>query len=475
VRYKIRLVAQGFSQKPGVDYEFTYAPVMDSTTFRYVLGLAVEHTLEMKMLDVVTAYLYGPLDTEIYIKPPPEMVREQIPTDAPGRFSGLKLHKALYGLKQAGRQWYKHLHTFLLKEGFQHDQTLPCIFTLRKPQGFAIIAVYVDDINMVGTREVCERAEEILTSRFEMKILGKTAFCLGIQIEHTRDGGVFMHQSTYIQSMLKRFDMDKANPLSTPMVGRSKTQDDPYTPCEEEEEEMHDKGKYLAAVGSLLYLATNTRPDISFAVSVLGRHNQKPGRRHWNGVKHLMRYLRGTEGMGILFTPGGKPETIGYADAGFKSDQSDGKSQTGYIFMKNNGPICWKSVKQNTTATSTNHSELLACFEATREAVWLRTMNGVMSRQTGIEAQSYPTVIYEDNAACVAQMQDGFIKTDGTKHIPPQVIGYTQDQIRNKAIQIKKIESAQNVADVLTKALPAHTHHRLIKKAGLRMLSELKF
>jgi hypothetical protein len=220
--------------------------------------------------------------------------------------------------------------------------------------------------------------------------------------------------------------MDKSNPLAAPMIGRSKTADDPYTPCEEEEEgEFHDKTQYLAAMGALLYRSTYTRPDISFAVSVLARHSQRPCIRLWNGVKHLLRYLRGTEDLDLLYTQGGTTEIIGYANAGFRSNETSGKSLTWYIFLKNNAPIVWKSVKQMVTATSTNHSKLIAFHEATREAVWLRSMDKIILSQCGLTQENKATIIFEDNAACVAQVGEGFIKSDRVKHIPPQLFGYT--------------------------------------------------
>ena len=186
----------------------------------------------------------------------------------------------------------QHLRDFLLFHNFQHDQALPCLFTLQHTSGFVVIVVYVDDLNLVGTPATCQYAIALLTDQFEMKLLGRTSFCLGLQLTHIRGGGIFLHQTTYTQKLLKQFGMDKANPLSAPMIGRNKTSDDPYAPCKEEEEEFHNRTQYLAAVGALLYLSTYTRPDISFAVSVLAKHSQKPGVRHWNGVKHLLRYLR---------------------------------------------------------------------------------------------------------------------------------------------------------------------------------------
>ena len=305
-----------------------------------------------------------------------------------------------------------------------------------------------------------------------MKKLGKTTFCLGLQLSHLPGGAIFLHQTTYTRKLLRRFGMDKSNPLSTPMIGRSKSSDDPYTPCEEEEDEYQDCGQYLAAVGALLYLSTYTRPDISFVVSVLARHSQRPSVRHWHGVKHLLRYLRGTEDLGLLYTQGGQESVVGYADAGFRSDETSGKSQTGYIFLKNNAPITWKSVKQTMTATSTNHSELIAFHEAAREVVWIRNLDKTIKNQCGLNYDGQSTIIYEDNAACVAQVSKGFIKSDRVKHIPPQLFGYTQELIQTKQIEVKKVESSQNLADLLTKALPAHTHKRLISQAGMRSLQE---
>jgi hypothetical protein len=180
VRYKVRLVAQGFSQRPGVDYTFTYSPVMDSGTFRYVLGMAVQYSLDTQLLDVVTAYLYGPLDADIHIRIPPDFLKADPFEDTLGSYSGLKLQKALYGLKQAGQMWYQHLREFLLHHDFRHDQALPCIFTFKNSTGSVVVAVYDDDLNLVGTLETCTYVVNLLITQFEMKLLGKTSFCLGL-------------------------------------------------------------------------------------------------------------------------------------------------------------------------------------------------------------------------------------------------------------------------------------------------------
>ena len=129
--------------------------------------------------------------------------------------------------------------------------------------------------------------------------------------------------------------------------------------------------------------------------------------------------------MGLLYTQGRTTEIIEYVDVGFKSDEVFGKSQIGYIFLKNNAPISWKSVKPIVTAMSPNHSELIVFLEATKEAVWLQSMNKIILEQCGLAQDNKPTIIFKNNAACVAQVSEGFIKSDQVKHISPQIFGFT--------------------------------------------------
>ena len=141
-RYKARLVAQGFSQRPGIDYEETYSPVVDAITLRYLIGLTVYENLDMHLMDVVTAYLYGSLDNDIYMRIPEGCSRE---------LYSIKLQRSLYGLKQSGRMWYNRLSGYLLKEGYQNNPICPCVFIKKSQSEFVIISVYVDDLNIIGT------------------------------------------------------------------------------------------------------------------------------------------------------------------------------------------------------------------------------------------------------------------------------------------------------------------------------------
>ncbi|RVW19132.1 Copia protein [Vitis vinifera] len=416
IRYKARLVAQGFSQRPGIDYEETYSPVMDAITFRFLISLAVSEGLDMRLMDVITAYLYGSMDNDIYMKIP----------------EGFKLPDA--------------------------NNTKP---------------LYVDDLNLVGTPEELTRTTNYLKKEFEMKDLGKTKFCLGLQIEHFPNG-VLVHQSTYIKKVLKRFYMDKAHPLSSPMVVRSlDVKKDPFRPCEKDEELLGPEVPYLSAIGALMYLANCTRPDIAFSVNLLARYSSAPTRRHWNGIKHILRYLRGTTDMGLFYSRESKQQLLGYADAGYLSDPHKGRSQTGYVFNCNGTAISWRSVKQTMVATSSNHSEILAIHEASRECIWLRSMIQHIRESCGLSSiKGGPTTLFEDNAACIAQITGGYIKGDRTKHISPKFF-YTHELQKSGEIDVQQIRSSDNLADLFTKSLPTSTFKKLIHRIGMRQLKDI--
>ena len=193
------------------------------------------------------------------------------------------------------------MSNFLLKRGYTNNDDCPCVFIKKSTDGFCIISVYVDDLNIIGTTRDIEKASAYLKIEFEMKDLGKTKFCLGLQLEHLPEG-VFVHQSTYTKRGLEKFNMDKCHPLKTPMVVRSLEADkDPFRPKEEDEEVLGPEVPYLSAIGALMYLANCTRPDIAFAVNLLARYNAAPTRRHWVGVKTILRYLQGTQDLGLLY------------------------------------------------------------------------------------------------------------------------------------------------------------------------------
>ncbi|KAM6576773.1 hypothetical protein CsatB_028610 [Cannabis sativa] len=177
-------------------------------------------------------------------------------------------------------------------------------------------------------------------------------------------------QSTYTEKILRRFYMDKSHPLSSPMVVRSlDVEKDHFRPREEYEELLGPEVPYLSAIGALMYLANCTRPDIAFSVNLLARFSSAPTYRHWKGIKHILRYLQGTIDKGLFYSNNCGSQLIGYADAGYLSDPHKARSQTGYLFTCGDTAISWRSTKQTLVATSSNHAEILAIHEASRECV----------------------------------------------------------------------------------------------------------
>jgi hypothetical protein len=184
--------------------------------------------------------------------------------------------------------WYNRLKEFLLNKGYSNNDDCPGVFIHKLSTRFCIISIYVDDLNIIGTELDINEARDHLKMEFEMNDLGKTKFCLGLQLEHLPTV-ILVHQSTYIQKILDKFNMDKIYPSKTPMVIRAlEKETGPFRPCQEGEEDLGSEYPYLDVIGSLMYLANNTRLDVAFAVNLLARFNVAPTMRHWNGVKNIL-------------------------------------------------------------------------------------------------------------------------------------------------------------------------------------------
>ena len=210
----------------------------------------------------------------------------------PRNMWSIKLQQSLYGLKQSRCMWYNRLNEYLLKEGYANNPLCQFIFIKKSETGFAIIVVYVDDLNLIRTLEELIRTTKYLKKEFEMKDLRTTKFCLGLQIEHYSIR-VLVHQSTYIKKILKYFYMDKAHPLSSPMIVRSlDVKNDTFHHCEKGEELLCLEVPYFSVIGALMYLANCTRLYIAFSINLLARYSFAQTQRYWNGIKHILRYLQ---------------------------------------------------------------------------------------------------------------------------------------------------------------------------------------
>jgi hypothetical protein len=229
-------------------------------------------------MDVVSVYLYRSLDSDIYMKVCDEISVLNVHINH--NMYCVKLAKSLYGMKQSRRMWYNRLKEFFLNKGYSNSDDCPCVFIRRFSTRFCIISEYVDDLNIIGHTKDIDEAHNHLKTEFKMKDLGRTKFCLALQLEHLQTG-ILIHQSAYVQKVLEKFNMDKAYRLRTPMIVRALEKDiDPFRPKQEGEEVLGPEYPYLSGIGALMYLANNTRPIIAFAVNRLARHSVTPTMRH---------------------------------------------------------------------------------------------------------------------------------------------------------------------------------------------------
>lgn len=475
-RYKARLVAQGFSQRPGFDYGATYSPVMDLVSYRYILALGTQLNFEIDSMDVVTAYLYGDLEEEIYMKVP-----EGIYVDPNIKIPCVKIAKALYGLKQSGRQWYLKFAQSLVNQGYQYSDVNPCIFYKSIAIGNnvhrVITSIYVDDSIIMGDQIAKQQAKKDISRSFDMKDLGSLKSCIGIQVVQTSEG-IFIHQKPYLIKVLERFNMLNAHPRLNPLEVRGKF--DIYGPKADDEAPLSYKVPYASAIGALSYLANSTRPEISYAVNVLARNTHAPTKRHWLGIKHVLRYLNGTRDHGLWYRRMNQLSTgeykgldiVGYADAGYLSDWTTGKSQSGVLFTIGGTAFSWRSVKQTITATSTMNAEIIALFDATKEAVWISNFIIDLYKGLKIDHKALPITIYEDNQACISQIKSGYIKSNMNKHLSPKFY-FTSDMQTMGRIKVAPISSSNNLADIFTKILPGPRHRDLRHQIGVRSLEEI--
>ncbi|GJW09314.1 retrovirus-related pol polyprotein from transposon TNT 1-94 [Tanacetum coccineum] len=272
-RNKARLVAQGYNQQEGIDYDETYAPVARLESIRILLAYACTLDFKLFQMDVKSAFLNGFINEEVYVAQPLGFIDFEKPDHV------YKLKKALYGLKQAPKAWYDRLKAFLIKHEYKIGMVDNTLFTKKKSSNLIIVQIYVDDIIFGSTyQDMCDEFAKIMHDEFEMSMMGELNFFLGLQIKQMEDG-IFFNQSKYIKEMLKKFGLEESKPMKTPMSSDTKLTKD-------EECESVDSTKYRGMIGSLLYL-TASRPDIMFSVCLCARFQEAPKTSHLEAVKRI--------------------------------------------------------------------------------------------------------------------------------------------------------------------------------------------
>lgn len=446
VRYRARLVAKGYTQKPGIDFDETFSPVVRHSTLRLLIALSVKLNLDITHLDVKTAFLNGYLKEQVFMEIPEGIV-------LPDKNKVLKLKKAIYGLKQSSRAWNERVNETLAKLGYKRSNFEPCLYVKRCDSLITVVALYVDDFLIFSNdanETVCLKRE--LSTKFEIKDLGEVKNCLGMRINIDKNQGVItLDQKDYINQLLKRFNMIDCKPAKTPLE----------TKLELEVVEEKIDVPYQRLIGSLMYLAVLTRPDISFSVSYLSQFNNCYKETHWKCAKRILRYLQGTKDYCLKFKDDNSA-LVGYVDADWASNSIDRKSYTGFAFKLCSSVISWESAKQKTVALSSTEAEYMAISEAAKEAIYLRN---VLSELIGF---TICVALFNDNqSAQKLSINPVFHKR--SKHIDVRH-HFIREAISNKHVIVKYIPTNDMPADILTKSLSAEKHCKFLIELGVNPL-----
>lgn len=462
VKFKARFVARGFSQVQGLDYQETFSPTVRLSTLRILLAVATHYDWEISQIDYETAFLNGELEEDIYIEEPDGF--EQVP----GKKQVLKLEKALYGLKQAPREWNKVLHEQLIESGLTPCAADPGLYYADiEGRGRMYVTVYVDDLLCFyeSGSKIAKKIQESIKAGFKSKDLGECKWILGIHVERDRvKRTTKISQKQYILKLLDKFGMTDCSPADTPLDSKViYVKEGIQGQLGNQSSKDASIGLYQQAIGSLIYLMISTRPDICYAVTTLSRFMGAPKQAHWNGVKHILRYLKKTLDYGIIYDGIKSPWPVGYADANFASNYNDFKSIHGYLFSMSGGPVTWKSRKQSVTARSTSDAEYLALGDCGAEAEWLSNLIR-FACIPGL-TQDFKVKVYGDNQSALFLAKNPAFSAR-TRHIGVQY-HYIRELVSTGVVELEYVKSQDNVADMFTKSLPGTVFHKLLESCSV--------
>ncbi|CAL1358011.1 unnamed protein product [Linum trigynum] len=445
-RFKARVVAQGFRQNFGIDYEETFAPVAKMQTVRTLFAVAAMHGWCLKQLDVKNVFLHGDLKETIYMECPP------------GYLGGDKskvclLRRSLYGLKQAPRAWFEKFQDTILLAGFTQSNNDPSLFVRRTSRGITVLLIYVDDMlvsgdDLLGIQELTQ----VLHSAFKLKELGDVSYFLGLEV-HRSPAGLLVSQQKYIVDLLETANMDECEPCATPMELNLKLR-------QSDGDLLPDGSSYRSLVGSLIYL-THTRPDISYAVQVVSQFMSAPHTTHMVAVCRILRYLRGTTDVGMFFPSSGDPVIEAYADADYAGCLDTRRSTSGWCVKLGHSFISWRCKKQERVSKSSTEAEYRSMSEVTSELVWLQRL----VTELGLSCV-LPMRLYADNTSAIRIALNPVLH-DRTKHIEVHV-HYIRQLVAEGVVALSYIASEDQTADLLTKAVATSRHWFLAYKLMLR-------
>jgi hypothetical protein len=456
VRYKARLVARGFLQVKGIDFDESSSPVSMMASFRLFMAWAVLYSLNVIQGDIKTAYLNAELDRVIYMRFPEGY------KGLPGHI--LKLQRSIYGCRQSGRQWFYTLAKVMRELGYVELDASGCFWQRANgPDLIHIVLIYVDDF-VSGYTDSAKWLHDQLLEYFQKEWgcsnIGPISFHLGIQVTYEKGKGAQLHQKTYLQRVLQRFFPKGLNAIKeggTPLDYINKIDDStcPETPDPE------IKRQFQEIFGCILYASCNTRPDLAVCMTILGRYMANPGAAHLTAIKRVLRYIAGSLDRCIEYKNSNYKllsgevinphQLINFTDADWAGDADRRLSTSGTITMLAGGPVSWRSQTQKLQALSSMESELIASCEGAKDIMYFRNTFA----QSHFCSSQGPTPMYIDNSAVLdATGTEGI--NQRTKHIAMRYF-YVRSLRRQGEIKTIKCLSAHNASDILTKITDGKT------------------
>ncbi|KAM2733441.1 hypothetical protein EV2_036866 [Malus domestica] len=446
-RFKARLVAKGYTQKYGIDYTDTFAPVAKINTVRVLLSLAANLDWPLQQFDVKNAFLHGDLTEEIYMDLPPGC------SDSDRRKQKVcRLKKSLYGLKQSPRAWFGRFTKSMRAFGYIQSNWDHTLFLKHQNGKVTALIVYVDDMVVTGDDPVEQAAlKSYLSTEFEMKDLGPLKYFLGIEVSRCKSG-IFLSQRKYVLDLLEETGMTACKPVSTPLAeGMKLGIDQNQVPV--------DKGRYQRLIGRLMYLA-HTRPDLAHALSVISQYMHNPGEQHMSAVMRILSYLKGSPGKGILFRKNEHFRIECYTDADWAGSTDDRRSTSGYFTFVGGNLVTWRSKKQNVVSRSSAEAEFRGMALGICELLWLK----FLLQDVGVK-QDLPMMLFCDNKAA-RDIAHNPVQHDRTKHVEVDRF-FIKEKLDSKVIEVPPIGTDDQVADILTKAVSSNKFSRFLDKLGM--------